>query len=54
MLITLIEILFSHPIIYHKYLYYFPWAYLLCMFMDYASLYANIVYHFHMFAYLGC
>jgi hypothetical protein len=25
-----------------KYLYYFPWAYLLYMLMDYASLYANI------------
>jgi hypothetical protein len=54
LLITLIEILFSRPIICHKYLYYFPWAYLLCMLMDYASLYANIIYNFHMLVYLGC
>jgi hypothetical protein len=53
LLITLIEILFSRPIICHKYLYYFPWAYLLCMLMDYASLYANILYNFHMIVYLG-
>jgi hypothetical protein len=54
LLITLIEILFSHPIICHKYLYYFPWAYFLCMLMYYASLYDNIIYNFHMLAYLGC
>jgi hypothetical protein len=38
LLITLIEILFSHSIICCKYLYYFAWAYLLYMLMDYASL----------------
>jgi hypothetical protein len=54
LLITLIEILFSRPIICRKYLYYFPWAYLLCMLMDYVSLYANSLYNFHMLAYLGC
>ena len=53
MLITLIEILFFHPIICCKYLYYFPWAYLLYMLMDYASLYANVSYNFHMLVYLG-
>jgi hypothetical protein len=53
LLITLIEILFSHPIICCKYLYYFAWAYLLYMLMDYASLYANVSYNFHILVYLG-
>jgi hypothetical protein len=52
LLITLIEILFSHPIICFKYLYYFPWAYLLYMLMDCASLYANVSYNSHMLVYL--
>jgi hypothetical protein len=54
MLIILIEILFSCPIVYCKCLYYFPWVNLLYMLMDYASLYANISYIFHMFLYLRC
>ena len=53
LLITLIEILFSHPIICCKYLYYFPWPYLLYMLMDYTSLYANVSYNLDMFVYLG-
>ena len=31
-----------------------PWAYLSCMLMDYAILYANIIYYHHMLVYLGC
>jgi hypothetical protein len=54
MLITLIEILFSRPIICCKYLHYFPWAYLLYILMDYASLYANFLYNFYMLVYLDC
>ena len=53
LLVTLIEMLFSRPIICHKYLYYFPWEYLLYILMDYASLYANILYNLHMLVYLG-
>ena len=54
MLITLIEILFSHPIICRKYLHYFPWEYVLYMLMDYDSLYANILCNFYMLVYLDC
>jgi hypothetical protein len=54
MLITLIEILFSHAIICRKYLHHFPWTYLFYMLMDYASLYANFLYNFYMIVYLGC
>jgi hypothetical protein len=54
LLIIFIEILFSHPIICCKCLCYFPWVNLLYMLMDYASLYANISYIFHILVYLGC
>ena len=31
-----------------------PWAYLSCMLMDYANVYANIIYYHHMLVYLNC
>ena len=31
-----------------------PWTYLSCMLMDYAILYASIIYYHHMLVYLGC
>jgi hypothetical protein len=53
MLITLIEIFFSHSINILQIFVLLSMGVFVMYLMDYVNLYANIIYHYHMLTYIG-